>query len=186
MRIEAIFDTDTWVETTIDPMSSPEAAGTAAAADATTTGETAKDDAKDKPKLSSYDAEMKVTHVRTERTFKGGIQGRGLVEYNLVYHRMPTGTDAGKADAPVMNSMCTYNGVMYFKGTIDSLSTTEGELIFTITGTWGKDGNMAAVGEWEMIKGTQTGGFKGIDVKLLSGGYDSKGKKDTPCWMVIE
>ncbi|KAG8797238.1 hypothetical protein FRC17_007805 [Serendipita sp. 399] len=184
-KIEATFDSDNWVESNVDPIPAPSAADAPAAAK----DETAKD--QPKPKLSSYDSVLKITRVRTERTFKGGMQGKGIVEYTMVYHRLPSVTSSDTESTP--GSMCTYNGIMYFKGTIDSLSNAnagdakDGELVFTITGTWGKDGVMAAVGEWTAIKGSETGVFKGLDdVKLISGGYNSKTHNDTPCWLVIE
>ncbi|CAG8621653.1 1077_t:CDS:2 [Acaulospora colombiana] len=83
-------------------------------------------------------------------------------------------------DAPesAAGPMVTYNGVMYFKGTLDIPAEAratanfegEGELTFTCEGTWGKDGHAKAVGEWKVVPGSATGAFAGLKDGVLVGG----------------
>jgi hypothetical protein len=81
--------------------------------------------------------------------------------------------------------MCTYNGVMYFKGKAEGYeSGGDGELVFTCTGTWGKGGEMKAIGDWTVIEGSGKGGL--ANVKGGSGGYVSAGKTDQPCWFKLQ
>jgi hypothetical protein len=73
---------------------------------------------------------------------------------------------------------------MYFKGTIKDVGEgAEGEVMFELTGTWGKDGVKMAIADWKVIDGTGKGAFK--DLKG-AGGYESKGMKDTPCRLNVE
>lgn len=148
-------------------------------------------DEKDVPKLEGQT--LRITRTRTERTFKGGMKGKGVAEYTFIYH--PTKEEA-KSDsgASAAGMLVTYNGLMYFKGTIDvpveARSTAtfegEGEIVFTCDGTFGKDGAYKAIGEWKVIPGSGTGAFADIKEGVIVGaGYESSGKHDCPCWLTL-
>ncbi|KIM21878.1 hypothetical protein M408DRAFT_29192 [Serendipita vermifera MAFF 305830] len=132
----------------------------------------------------------KITRTRTERTFTGALDGKSVTEYTFVYHAVPNAAapaakaggdaDAKEAHEGKPGQMVTYNGLMYFKGKAEGYDS-EGELVFTCTGTWGKGGEMKAIGDWVVIPGSGTGGLAGV--KEGSGGYVSTGKTDQPCWV---
>lgn len=132
------------------------------------------------------DAKFRITRTRTERTFTGGMNGKGVTEYTFVYHPKETSGDAGEEGEakpdPHSNAsgMVTYNGLMHFKGSVEGIEG-EGEVAFEVEGTWAKDGVMSALGKWKTIPGTGTGGLKGLSA---TGGYESTGKV-TPCWIEI-
>jgi hypothetical protein len=95
-------------------------------------------DEKDVPKLEGQT--LRITRTRTERTFKGGMKGKGVAEYTFIYHPTKGEVKAGtpsifpigghviltrddlfmiETGAHGEGMYVTYNGLMYFKGTID-------------------------------------------------------------------
>lgn len=159
-RIDATFDdTGSWKESDVVP------SGTAPAPEG------------EKQKLSCLDPVLRITTVNTERTFKGGMQGSALALYTMVYHNDPSKS----SEMP----MASYTGIMFFKGTVQG--SKEGEATFTSSGTWGKDGQMRAVGEWTLVPGTLTGGLVDAlgDKGVVKGGYSTAGHTDCQCWLEI-
>ena len=136
---------------------------------------------------------LRISRTRTERTFHGALEGKAVAEYLFAYHPIPGYTppttqdndDSAKDPHKVSGQMCTYNGVMYFKGKAEGYeSGGDGELVFTCTGTWGKGGEMKAVGEWIVVQGSGKGSL--ASVTSGSGGYVSSGKTDQPCWFKLQ
>ena len=81
--------------------------------------------------------------------------------------------------------MASYTGLMFFTGSISE--SKQGEATFTASGTWGKDGEMRAVGEWTLVPGTLTGGL--VDALgskgTVKGGYSAATHADCQCWLEI-
>lgn len=115
------------------------------------------------------------------------MNGKGVTEYNFVYHapageeNKPAPKEAAEQDPHKNSLMCTYNGVMVYKGTIEGIDG-EGEIVFEINGTWGKDGVKKAVGDWKTIPESGVGAFKNLKA---SGGYNGAAK-EMPCWIQLD
>jgi len=76
--------------------------------------------------VSDTGSELKISHVRTERTFDGRLKGKGVAEYLMVYHPSEE-TDPHKKTA-------TYTGLMVFVGSLDD--GEQGEATFVTNGTY--------------------------------------------------
>ncbi|CAE6441588.1 unnamed protein product [Rhizoctonia solani] len=112
----------------------------------------------DEKPVSEEGAPLKITRVRTERTFSGTMTGTGIAEYVICQHPGSScdGTHAGMPTS-------SYAGICHFKGSIDG--SPEGEVIFIVE--HGKfDG--AAQADWLIDEKTAIGGLKGLKGK---GGY---------------
>jgi hypothetical protein len=118
---------------------------------------------------------IKLTRVRTERTFKGDVAGSAVTEYTFSYHPKDPAQQAPDAHG---HGTVSYNGIMYFKGTIDG--SEPGEVVFLI-----KDGLYDGVAKGELVVDERSaiGGLKGISGKA---GYESKGCEGCPAWFEIE
>ncbi|KAJ1301158.1 hypothetical protein OPQ81_003569 [Rhizoctonia solani] len=97
---------------------------------------------------------LKITRVRTERTFSGAMTGTGVAEYIINYH---PGTDSGSHCGMPTSS---YAGICHFKGSIDG--SPEGEVIFIV-----ENGKFtgAAEADWIVDEKTAIGGLKGLKGK---------------------
>jgi hypothetical protein len=117
------------------------------------------------------------------------MKGSAVAEYTFAYYPLvnaeskPTETTDDSTEGKDCHKVpqeVTYNGLMYYKGTIEGVDG-EGEVVFEINGTWGKNGVMRAIGDWKSIPGSGTGAFK--DLKA-SGGYDGA-SSSMPCWVQL-
>lgn len=133
-----------------------------------------------------------MTRTHATHTFAGGMNGTGVPECTFVYHALPGGENKRVPKESTENKdpqddplkcilMCTYNGLMYYKGTIDGIDG-EGEVVFKINGTWGKDGVKKTSASWKSIPESGVGAFK--DLKA-SGGYEGAAHT-MPCWIQLD
>ena len=125
----------------------------------------------DEKPIADAGSPLKITRVRTERTFTGQLEGKGVAEYVMVYHP----SDPSVTDPHAMSA--SYSGVMIFQGKLDG--SEEGEVVLITAGTF----EGAAIGEWVVDEKTATGGLKGIKGK---GGYNSKGMTGTEVWVDLQ
>jgi hypothetical protein len=116
---------------------------------------------------------VKLTRVRTERTFKGDVVGTAVTEYTFSYHPQDPANPPKDPHGTV-----SYLGVMYFKGTIDG--SDPGEVVFLI-----KDGLYEGMAKGDLVidERSAIGGLKGIKGKA---GYESKSMEGCPAWFEIE
>ncbi|CAE6426374.1 unnamed protein product [Rhizoctonia solani] len=109
--------------------------------------------------VSEEGAPLKITRVRTERTFSGAMTGTGIAEYTICYHADGSCAEGTCSGMPTSS----YTGICHFKGSIDG--SPEGEVIFIV-----ENGKFtgAAEADWIIDEKTAIGGLKGLKGK---GGY---------------
>jgi len=77
---------------------------------------------------------------------------------------------------------------MHFRGTIPSISSEPGELVFLTTGAHRpavagvEADDVGAKAEWVVDEGSGTGGLKGVKGK---GGYHAKAMAAIPVWLEL-
>ncbi|KIO32340.1 hypothetical protein M407DRAFT_108293 [Tulasnella calospora MUT 4182] len=125
---------------------------------------TCKTDGWEEAPISDSVGSLKITRVRTTRTFAGRLTGKGLAEYVMVYREAPPGvTDPHQMTAK-------YVGIMVFKGTLDG--GKEGEAHFTVDGLY--DGTATA--KLIVDEKTCSGGLKGLKGEAKYG-WDAEKKE---------
>ena len=120
------------------------------------------------------------------------MNGPAINEYVFVY--TPLQGDAKEATATTTTAHCSegkahgdaprvimFNGFMHFKGTIEGIDG-EGEIVFAVDGTFGKDGSKKVVADWRAIPETGTEAFKGLKAH---GGYEGVAK-NMACWLQLD
>lgn len=111
------------------------------------------------------------------------MNGPAINEYVFVYHPPNEAVTAGGAEDKASDAprVVIFNGYMNFKGTIEGVDG-EGEIVFDVNGTFGKDGVKKVVADWKTLPETGTGSFKGLKAH---GGYEGAAKNMT-CWLQLE
>jgi len=109
----------------------------------------------------------RLTQVKTDRSFKGDVEGTGVGYYQMVYH--PDAGEGGDAH----HGSAKYSGLQYFSGELKGVG--KGTITLISTGSYAPE--TGAVTEWISDPASGTGDFKGLKLK---GGYTAKGQTDIP------